>query len=98
MKHLLLTEPISRNEIQEDKIKILTEAAGITVEPFWPSMFAKLMETVKVDDLINNIGAAPAAAPTEGGPVAGSGEAQVEEKKDESEEEEEEEMDFDLFD
>lgn len=85
--------------LQEDKIKTLTEAAGITVEPYWPSMFAKLLETVKIDDLINNIGAAPAsgAAPAAGA-AGGDVAAAEEEKKEESEEEEEEEMDFDLFD
>ncbi|CDF35729.1 unnamed protein product [Chondrus crispus] len=85
--------------ITEDKIKTLTEAAGITVEPYWPSMFAKLLETVKIDDLINNIGAAPAsgAAPAAGA-AGGDAAAAEEEKKEESESEEEEEMDFDLFD
>lgn len=62
-------------------------------------MFAKLMETVKVDDLINNIGAAPATSISGGGPPVADGDPPAEEeKKEESEEEEEEEMDFDLFD
>eukprot|EP00177_Eucheuma_denticulatum_P005228 GFKZ01009525.1.p1 GENE.GFKZ01009525.1~~GFKZ01009525.1.p1 ORF type:complete len:107 (+),score=33.00 GFKZ01009525.1:216-536(+) len=85
-------------QITEDKIKSLTEAAGITVEPYWPAMFAKLLENVNMDDLINNIGAAPAAAAPAAGDAGAAEEAPKEEEKEESEEEEEEEMDFDLFD
>lgn len=85
---------------QEEKIKTLTEAAGVTVEPFWPSMFARLLQTVPMDDLINNIGAAPTAAPAGGAAAGGAAAAEEtkEEEKEESEEEEEEDMDFDLFD
>lgn len=82
---------------QEDKIKTLTDAAGIKVEPYWPPMFARLLETVNMDDLISNIGAAPAAAPA-GAPAGEAAEETKEEEKEESEEEEEEEMEFDLFD
>lgn len=84
--------------LQEDKIKTLTEAAGVTVEPYWPAMFARLLETVDINELINNIGAAPAAAPAGGAPAAGGDAAPAAAEKEESEEEEEEEMDFDLFD
>ncbi|KAI0563138.1 60s Acidic ribosomal protein [Gracilaria domingensis] len=85
--------------VTEDKIKTLTDAAGITIEPYWPSMFARLMESVNMDDLISNIGAAPVAAPAAGGAAAdGDAEEQKEEAKEESESEEEEEMEFDLFD
>ncbi|PXF49427.1 60S acidic ribosomal protein P1 [Gracilariopsis chorda] len=83
--------------ITEDKIKTLTDAAGIKVEPYWPPMFARLLETVNMDDLISNIGAAPAAAPA-GAPAGEAAEETKEEEKEESEEEEEEEMEFDLFD
>eukprot|EP00178_Gracilaria_changii_P000611 TRINITY_DN1076_c0_g1_i2.p1 TRINITY_DN1076_c0_g1~~TRINITY_DN1076_c0_g1_i2.p1 ORF type:complete len:108 (+),score=29.25 TRINITY_DN1076_c0_g1_i2:96-419(+) len=85
--------------VTEDKIKSLTEAAGITVEPYWPAMFARLVENINMDDLISNIGAAPVAAPAAGAAGAeGGAEEQKEEEKEESEEEEEEEMEFDLFD
>lgn len=88
--------------ITEDKIKSLIDAAGVKVEPYFPAMYAKLLETVEMDTLINNIGAAPAAGGGGGGGGAAAGggdEAPAEEeKKEESEEEEEEDMDFDLFD
>jgi large subunit ribosomal protein LP1 len=77
----------------------MIKAAGITVEPYWPSLFAKLLEKTNMDDLISSIGSAP--APGAGGvPAAeGSSAAAVEEtKKEESESEEEDGADFDLFD
>lgn len=85
--------------IDEDKIKALTEAANVKVEPYWPGLFANVAKNVKMEDLISNIGAAP--APGAGAAAAGGAaeaEAPKEEEKEESEEEEEEAMDFDLFD
>lgn len=86
--------------IQEDKIKSLTDAAGVSVEPYWPGLFAKVVQKVNLDDLISNIGAAP--APGAAAAAAPAGEAAAEEKQEEEakeeEEEEEEDMDFDLFD
>lgn len=80
----------------------MTDAAGVKVQPYWPAMFARLLQTVPLDDLINNIGAAPAAgaagAGAAGGADAPAGGEAKEEVKEESEEEEEEDMDFDLFD
>lgn len=84
--------------MKEDKLKTITAAAGITIEPYWPAMFARVLETVNIDDLCNNIGAAPApSAPTAGGADAAAPAEEKEEEKEESEEEEED-MDFDLFD
>ena len=53
----------------------LIKAAGVEVEPYWPSLFAKLLANTSVDDLIMNVGSgAPAAAPAAGGaPAAGDG-------------------------
>ena len=79
----------------------LIKAAGVEVEPYWPSLFAKLLANTSVDDLIMNVGSgAPAAAPAAGGaPAAGDGGGAAEAKAEEPEEEEEEEdMEFDLFD
>lgn len=33
------------------------KAAGIEVEPYWPSLFAKLFAKKSMDDLITNVGA-----------------------------------------
>jgi large subunit ribosomal protein LP1 len=77
----------------------MIKAAGITVEPYWPSLFSKLLEKTNMDDLISSIGSAP--APGAGSAPAASGAAApVEEaaKKEESESEEEDGADFDLFD
>lgn len=73
------------------------------MEPYWPSLFAKLLEKTNIDDLVSAIGSGPApgavaAAPVAGGGKAGAEAAKQEEKKEESEEEEEEDMGFDLFD
>lgn len=90
---------------QEDKIKGIIDAAGVKIEPYLPAMFARLLQSVNIEDLINNIGAAPAAGPAGGAAAAGGAadataaeEEKKEEPKEESEEEEEEDMDFDLFD
>lgn len=70
------------------------KAAGVTVEPYYPGLFAKLLEKTNMDELISAIGSAPAAGGGGGGGDGGGGggEAAAEEKKEESEEEEEEEM------
>jgi len=93
--------------ITEEKLNTLISSAGITVEPYWPSLFAKMLAKTSIEDLLMSAGTAgPAAAPAAGGGASaggdggaggaagGAGEAKVEEE----EEEEEEEMEFDLFD
>jgi len=73
--------------MQSDKIATLVKAANVTVESYWPSLFAKLAEKRNVGDLIMNIGAAGGAAPAavavaSSGPAAGGAAAPaVEEKK-----------------
>ncbi len=42
--------------MQADNITTLVKAAGITVEPYWPSLFAKLFAKTKIEDLITNVG------------------------------------------
>ena len=42
---------------QADNINSIVKAAGITVEPYWPSLFAKFFAKKSVDDLIANVGA-----------------------------------------
>uniref|UniRef100_A0A914YJC3 Large ribosomal subunit protein P1 n=1 Tax=Panagrolaimus superbus TaxID=310955 RepID=A0A914YJC3_9BILA len=94
--------------ITGEKIQAILTAAGVQVEPFWPSLYAKALEGVNVKDLISNLssgvgtgGGAPAAAasaPT-GGAAAAAAPAKEEKKKEEAKEEsEDEDMGFGLFD
>lgn len=41
---------------QADKIATLVKAANVSVESYWPGLFAKLLEKRSVDDLITNVG------------------------------------------
>ncbi|KAH7314481.1 hypothetical protein KP509_21G004600 [Ceratopteris richardii] len=91
--------------ITAEKIATVTKAANINVEPFWPSLFAKLLEMRNIEDLISNVGAggggaAVAAAPGAGAAPATAGEAAppAEEKKEEPQEESDDDMGFSLFD
>ena len=42
--------------LQADKISTLVKAANVSVEAYWPTLFAKLLEKHNVDDLVTNIG------------------------------------------
>ncbi|GLI65905.1 hypothetical protein VaNZ11_009552 [Volvox africanus] len=88
-------------EITADNITTITKAAGVEVEAYWPSLFAKLFAKKNMEDLITNVGsgggapAAAAAAPAAGGAAAAAPPPKKEEKKEPSEEED---MGFSLFD
>ncbi|XP_010519571.1 PREDICTED: 60S acidic ribosomal protein P1 [Tarenaya hassleriana] len=93
--------------VTAEKISALVKAANLTVESYWPSLFAKLCEKKNIDDLIMNVGsgggAAPvaAAAPAAGaaaGAAAESAPAAEEKKKEEPKEESDDDMGFSLFD
>eukprot|EP00697_Spironema_sp_BW2_P010259 gnl/Spiro4/25412_TR12674_c0_g2_i1.p1 gnl/Spiro4/25412_TR12674_c0_g2~~gnl/Spiro4/25412_TR12674_c0_g2_i1.p1 ORF type:complete len:110 (+),score=24.00 gnl/Spiro4/25412_TR12674_c0_g2_i1:130-459(+) len=87
--------------ITADKLSKLVEAAGVTVQPFWPALFARVLAGKKVDDILlsGGGGAAPAAAPVATS-AAPAKEAPKEEKKkkEEPKEEEDEDMGLGLFD
>merc|ERR1712039_894901 len=83
--------------ITADKIATIAKAAGVEIEPYWPTLFAKLLERKNIEDLITNVGGGAAPAAAAGGAAGGA--AAEEEKKEESEEEEsDDDMGFSLFD
>lgn len=70
----------------------MLDAAGVTVEPFWPGMFAKALEGRNIGDLLCSVGtpgSGGGGAPAAGG--TGAGDAQDEESKEEKKEETKEE-------
>ncbi|XP_038648944.1 60S acidic ribosomal protein P1-like [Scyliorhinus canicula] len=82
--------------VTEDKLNALIKTAGVTIEPFWPSLFAKSLANIDVNSLICKVGAshrAPAAAAA----VSTTAPVAAEEKKEESEESDND-MGFGLFD
>merc|ERR1712039_947048 len=82
--------------ITADKIATIAKAAGVEIEPYWPTLFAKLLERKNIEDLITNVGGGGGAVVAAGGAAAGG--AAEEEKKEESEEESDDDMGFSLFD
>lgn len=69
--------------ITADKIATLLKAAGVSVEPYWPTLFAKALDGVDVASLLGNLGSAASAvaAPAAGGaaPAAAAAAAAEEE-------------------
>jgi len=97
--------------ITADKIATILKAAGVSVEPYWPTLFAKALDGIDIGSLLGSLGSAASAVSA--GPVSsGGGAAAVaaapaaaeekeevkEEKKDDSDEESDEDMGFSLFD
>ncbi|GLU12095.1 hypothetical protein SLE2022_288020 [Rubroshorea leprosula] len=92
--------------VTAEKIVTLLKAANVSVESYWPSLFAKLAEKRNIDDLILNVGAGGgvAASAALSAPAGGANAAAAtatpaaEEKKEELNEESDEDMCFTLFD
>ncbi|CAG0924493.1 unnamed protein product [Notodromas monacha] len=90
--------------ITGDKISTILKAANVTVEPYWPSLFAKALEGVDVKSLLSNVGSGVGAAPAAAAPAAaaatGGGDAAPAKKEEKVEEKEEsdDDMGFGLFD
>merc|ERR1712071_471340 len=82
--------------VTPEKIATICKAAGVDVEPYWPGLFSKALESADLKALITNVGSGVGAAPAAGGAApaaAGAAPAAAEapkkeEKKAESEEEE----------
>merc|ERR1712170_323985 len=77
-------------EINADNLNKVIKAAGVSVEPFWPGLFASALQGCDVAGLITNIGSGVVSAAAEAAPAE-------EEKKESSEEESDSYMGFDLF-
>merc|ERR1712110_883716 len=86
--------------VTAEKISTILKAANVSVEPFWPGLFAKCLESVNIKDLVSNVGSGVGAAPAAGAGAAAPAaeEAPKEEKKEEPEEESDDDMGFGLFD
>ncbi|KAG9133968.1 hypothetical protein Leryth_004664 [Lithospermum erythrorhizon] len=89
--------------ITAEKIATLVKAANVSIESYWPSLFAKLAEKRNIEDLIMNVGAGGGGAPmAAAAPAAAGGAAPAaavkEEKKEEAKEESDDDMGFSLFD
>merc|ERR1712172_73018 len=89
--------------ITPEKLTTILKAAGVDVEPYWPELFAKALESCDLKSLITSVGSGVGAAPAAGGGAAPAAEAAAapaaeEKKKEESEEEEDDDMGFGLFD
>ncbi|KAL6581594.1 hypothetical protein OROMI_007517 [Orobanche minor] len=91
--------------ITAEKIATLVKAANLTVESYWPSLFAKLCEKKNIEDLVVNVGAGGGGgAVAVSAPAGGAGGAAApaapaeEEKKEEPKEESDDDMGLSLFD
>ncbi|GAV73253.1 Ribosomal_60s domain-containing protein [Cephalotus follicularis] len=91
--------------VTAEKIAALVKAANVTVESYWPSLFAKLAENRNIEDLILNAGSGGVAAPAAmaAAPAAAAGTVaaapSVEDKKEEPKEDsDDEDLGFGLFD
>ncbi|KAK9172621.1 60s Acidic ribosomal protein family protein [Cryptosporidium meleagridis] len=91
--------------VTSENIKKIISAAGGSVEPYFPGLFAQALSTTNVADIVASCGAASVAVPAAGGAGAGaakdsgaSAAAADDKKKKEEEEEEEGDLGFSLFD
>ncbi|XP_037079621.1 60S acidic ribosomal protein P1-like [Pollicipes pollicipes] len=85
--------------ITSEKLQTLLKAANVTVEPYWPGLFAKALESTDIKSLLSSVGSSVGAAPAAAAPAAAA-EAPVEKKEEKNEEPEEsdDDMGFGLFD
>ena len=85
-------------EISAENISTIVKAAGVEVESYWPTLFAKLAEKKDIMELVTAVGAGGGGgAVAAAGGAAGAG-AAAEAEPEKVEEEEDEDMGFSLFD
>eukprot|EP01134_Creolimax_fragrantissima_P008100 CFRG8100T1 len=88
-------------EISAENIEKIVLAAGVKVDSYWFSLFAKALGSSDVSSLISSIGSA-SAGPAAGAATAASGDAapaaEAAKAPEPEEESEEEDMGFGLFD
>ncbi|KAA8540093.1 hypothetical protein F0562_026785 [Nyssa sinensis] len=96
---------LSAKDSLRRRLPTLVKAANVSVESYWPGLFAKLVEKRNIEDLIMNAGSggggaavAVTAAPGGAAAAAPAAAAAVEEKKEEPKEESDDDMGFSLFD
>ncbi|XP_041039230.1 60S acidic ribosomal protein P1-like [Carcharodon carcharias] len=81
--------------VTEDKFNALIKMVGVTIEPFWPSLFAKALANIDINSLTCNVGAV-GSAPSAAAAVSTAAPGAAEEKKEEKKQEESEESDDDM--
>ena len=86
--------------ITQEKLSSVLDAANVKVQPFWTSLYARVLADKNLDDLITNVGggAAPAGGAAAGGDAPAAAAAKEAEPEPEPEEESDEDMGFGLFD
>ncbi|GFP96709.1 60S acidic ribosomal protein p1, partial [Phtheirospermum japonicum] len=58
--------------VTAEKIATLVQTTNLTVESYWPSLFAKLCEKKNIEDLVMNIGSGEGAAVAVFAPTGGA--------------------------
>merc|ERR1712232_137920 len=77
-------------EITSDKLTAVLKAANLTVNPFFPSLYAKVLKEVDIKELVlSGTGGGAAAGPVSAGAQDKGGEKKEEEKPKEEEKKEE---------
>lgn len=85
-------------EISEENVKKVLAAAGVKVQPYWPTLFVKAIGGRDIGSLLSCGGGAPAPAQAQAAPAQAGGAKAPEPKKEEPKEEPQEESIGGLFD
>merc|ERR1712055_518139 len=91
---ILLDDDVS---ITVDKLNTILKAASVSVEPYWPGLFAKAAAGLDLKAMVSNVGAGVGTGGGGGGAApAAAAEAKKEEKKESEPEESDDDMGFSL--